>query len=189
VSLPVLSADALADPIKLAEAMEVLEAAVEKEAERIETAGGVHALSVVRWDEDHLHAHMIGLDPVRGKVDELHPGRVAKAARQKELAGSGWTKEVVNRSANAAYCDTMRTWRRSEKLATDRAAEEVREKLTALEQAAASIAAVSIFARGLISRIGGAAQYGKQFHLLLCIEMLESKDRKRRAVIRKSIRV
>lgn len=62
---------------------------------------------MVHWDEEHLHLHVFAVDPIRGRVDHLHPGRVAKEAVNK----SGEEKSKARgKRANIAYCDAMRAW-------------------------------------------------------------------------------
>ncbi|PWE50407.1 hypothetical protein DEM26_05635 [Thioclava sp. NG1] len=106
-SLPVLSEDALADPELKRQAMDVLEQTLEWECERISRAGGLVLAGVVHWDEEHLHLHVFAVDPVRGRVDHLHPGRVAKEAVNQ--SGEAKSKDRGKR-ANVAYCDAMRGW-------------------------------------------------------------------------------
>lgn len=106
-SLPVLTEDALADPEIKQEALDVLEQALEWECDRVSKAGGVVQAGVVHWDEDHLHLHVFAVDPVRGRVDHLHPGRVAKEAVNQ--SGEKKSKDRGTR-ANLAYCDAMRAW-------------------------------------------------------------------------------
>lgn len=106
-SLPVLTEDALAEPELKRDALDVLEQALEWECDRISKAGGVVLAGVVHWDEEHLHLHVFAVDPVRGRVDHLHPGRVAKDAVNR----SGEKKsEARGKRANVAYCDAMRSW-------------------------------------------------------------------------------
>ncbi|KUF09045.1 hypothetical protein [Pseudoponticoccus marisrubri] len=106
-SLPVLTEEALANPELKREALDVLEQALEWECERISKAGGVVLAGVVHWDEEHLHLHVFAVDPVRGRVDHLHPGRVAKEAVNQ--SGEKKSKDRGKR-ANVAYCDAMRAW-------------------------------------------------------------------------------
>jgi hypothetical protein len=106
-SLPVMTEDALADAELKREALDVLEQALEWECERISEAGGVVLAGVVHWDEEHLHLHVFAVDPVRGRVDHLHPGRVAKEAVNQ--SGEKKSKDRGKR-ANVAYCDAMRAW-------------------------------------------------------------------------------
>lgn len=106
-SLPVLTEDALADSELKQQALDVLEQALEWDCERITKAGGVPLAGVVHWDEEYLHLHVFAIDPVRGRVDHLHPGRVAKDA----VNQSGEKKsEARGKRANIAYCDAMRSW-------------------------------------------------------------------------------
>ena len=106
-SLPVMTEDALADAELKREALDLLEQALEWECERISKAGGVVLAGVVHWDEEHLHLHVFAVDPVRGRVDHLHPGRVAKEAVNQ--SGEKKSKDRGKR-ANVAYCDAMRAW-------------------------------------------------------------------------------
>jgi len=106
-SLPVLTEDALADPKLKKEALDVLEQSLEWECERISKAGGEVLAGVVHWDEEHLHLHVFAVDPIRGRVDHLHPGRVAKDAVNN--SGEEKSKDRGKR-ANVAYCDAMRAW-------------------------------------------------------------------------------
>ncbi len=106
-SLPVLTEEALSDPDLKRQAVDVLEQALEWECNRIGKAGGVVLAGVVHWDEEHLHLHVFAADPVRGRVDHLHPGRVAKDAVNS--SGEKKSKEL-GKKANIAYCDAMRAW-------------------------------------------------------------------------------
>ncbi len=106
-SLPVLTEDALSSPELKRQTMDLLEQALEWECDRIGKAGGVVLAGVVHWDEEHLHLHVFAADPVRGRVDHLHPGRVAKDAVNK--SGEKKSKEL-GKKANIAYCDAMREW-------------------------------------------------------------------------------
>lgn len=106
-SLPVLTEEALADPKLKEDALDVLEQALEWECERISKVGGVVLAGVVHWDEQHLHLHVYAVDPVRGRIDHLHPGRVAKDAVNN--SGEEKSKDRGKR-ANVAYCDAMRAW-------------------------------------------------------------------------------
>jgi len=106
-SLPVLAQDALSDPDLKRQAMDLLEQALDWECDRIGQAGGVVLAGVVHWDEEYLHLHVFAADPVRGRVDHLHPGRVAKDAVNR----SGEKKSTeLGKKANIAYCDAMRAW-------------------------------------------------------------------------------
>ena len=109
VSLPVRAEDALRDEAVRAECMTVLTAALEHERQRIVAAGGEVAMGVVHWDEEHVHIHIIGLDPKRGRVDHLHPGRTAKKAFH-EAHKDGEDRKAVAKAGNKAYCDAMRGW-------------------------------------------------------------------------------
>lgn len=106
-SLPVLTEGALSDPALKQQATDVLEQALEWECGRISKAGGVVLAGVVHWDEEHLHLHVFAVDPVRGRVDHLHPGRVAKEAVNQ--SGEEKSKDRGKR-ANVAYCKAMRAW-------------------------------------------------------------------------------
>lgn len=108
-SLPVLSEDALKDPKLRAECEAVLQNALEFETSRIEPLGGTVELGVIHWDEDHVHLHILALDRTRGRVDHLHPGRVAKADVHKRLEKDP-DRASVNRAANREYCEAMRGW-------------------------------------------------------------------------------
>lgn len=110
VSLPVLTEDALADEHLRSRALETLHAAIEHERKRIEEAGGKLMMSVIHWDEKQLHAHIIALDPERGRVRHLHPGHVAKDQVLEKSKGRGIPKKEVNKLGNRAYCDAMRGW-------------------------------------------------------------------------------
>ena len=109
VSLPVRAEDALRDEAVRGECMTVLTAALEHERQRIVAAGGEVAMGVVHWDEEHVHIHIIGLDPKRGRVDHLHPGRTAKKAFH-EAHKDGEDRKAVAKAGNKAYCDAMRGW-------------------------------------------------------------------------------
>jgi len=110
VSLPVLTADALEDPELKKRCMNILKQAFEFERKRIEKCGGQVGMAVVHWDEERVHMHILALDPKRGRVDHLHPGRTAKKARVEELQGSGESKKEINRAGDRAYCDAMRAY-------------------------------------------------------------------------------
>lgn len=106
-SLPVLTEDALSDPNLKRQAVDVLEQALAWEDDRISKAGGVVLAGVIHWDEEYLHIHVFAADPLRGRADLLHPGRVAKDAVNK----SGKEKSKARgKLANIAYCDAMRAW-------------------------------------------------------------------------------
>ncbi len=110
VSLPVLAADALSDPSLREECMAVLRGAMEHERARIEDLGGTLACGVVHWDEEMVHAHLYGLDMIVGRVDHLHPGRVAKAAYYADHEDSGLPGKDRARNANRRYREAMRAW-------------------------------------------------------------------------------
>jgi hypothetical protein len=111
VSLPITSVDALGDPVLLKECRTLLRQAMEDERERIEPLGGKMMLGVIHLDEKQVHAHFYALDPQRGRVGHLHPGRSAKAAFHSERETSkGEDPKDVRRAGNRAYCDAMRLW-------------------------------------------------------------------------------
>lgn len=110
VSLPVRTEDALADPAVRAESMRVLRDAMAHERQRIAALGGKLMMGVVHLDEEHLHIHLIALDPARGRVDHLHPGRVAKSAYHAEHKDSGQDRAMLRREGNEAYRAAMRGW-------------------------------------------------------------------------------
>lgn len=110
VSLPVRTEEALSDPVVRARAVKVLRKAIKHDRERIEKAGGRFMMSVVHWDEEFLHAHIMALDPVRGSVKHLHPGHAAKGRVFMEAEGRKLSKDQVNKLGNIAYCDAMRGW-------------------------------------------------------------------------------
>ncbi|SEL81207.1 hypothetical protein SAMN05444413_1172 [Roseivivax marinus] len=106
-SLPVKTEAALADPDLRQSSLDVLEQALDWECDRIGKVGGRVLAGVVHWDEEHLHLHVFAIDPVRGRVDHLHPGRAAKAAVN---MSAGPKSKARGKKANAAYCDAMRAW-------------------------------------------------------------------------------
>lgn len=108
VSLPVLTEDALADPKLKSDCMKVIGSAMEHERKRLEGLGGRMMIGVVHWDEKNVHVHFYGLDPARGRVDHLHPGRAAKTAFHATHAGK--SGKDIRKAANAAYCDALRGW-------------------------------------------------------------------------------
>ena len=108
ISLPVLTKDALADPALKSDCMRVMGQAMEHERKRLEGLGGRMMMGVVHWDERNVHVHLYGLDPAKGRVDHLHPGRSAKTAFHE--AHKGKPAKDVKKAANAAYCDAMREW-------------------------------------------------------------------------------
>lgn len=111
ISLPARSADALADPVLREECMGLLRAAMEHERGLIEKSGGVLLMGVVHWDEDHVHAHYLGIHPEAGRVDRLHPGLVAKAAFNEAHANAGAAdRKAVGKGANRAYREAMSAW-------------------------------------------------------------------------------
>ncbi len=106
ISLPILSADAWAMPDLMNECMELFQQVVRFETDRLEEAGGQFAMAVVHRDEAHMHIHVYGVDPVRGEITGLHPG---KAAVDNIRRGAGWKKDNVAEQGRA-YCDAMRQW-------------------------------------------------------------------------------
>ena len=106
ISLPILSADAWAMPDLMNECMELFHQVVRFEKDRLEAAGGQFAMAVVHRDEAHMHIHVYGVDPVRGEITWLHPG---KAAVDNIRRGAGWKKDNVAEQ-DRAYCDAMRQW-------------------------------------------------------------------------------
>ena len=106
ISLPILSADAWAMPDLMDECMELFHQVVRFEKDRLEAAGGQFAMAVVHRDEAHMHIHVYGVDPVRGEITWLHPG---KAAVDNIRRGAGWKKDNVAEQGRA-YCDAMRQW-------------------------------------------------------------------------------
>ncbi|KKM68744.1 hypothetical protein LCGC14_1457860, partial [marine sediment metagenome] len=111
VSLPTLTADALADPELRAECVTLLKDAMAHERKAIVAAGGVLLMGVIHWDEDHVHAHYLAIQPRKGRIDELHPGRTAKAAfNEAHAAEKATDPKAVGKGANAAYRAAMRRW-------------------------------------------------------------------------------
>ena len=111
VSLPTLTKDALADPDLQEECVALLTAAMEHEKKTIEKVGGVLLMGVIHWDEDHVHAHYLAIDPQLGRVDGLHPGRAAKAAFNDANAHKKANdRKAVGQAANRAYRAAMRQW-------------------------------------------------------------------------------
>ena len=108
VSLPVLTEDALADPALKSDCMRVIEQAMQHERKRVESLGGRMMMGVVHLDEKHVHVHLYALDPLKRRVDHLHPGRAAKTAFYE--AHKGKPSKDVKKAANGAYCDAMRAW-------------------------------------------------------------------------------
>nr|WP_321456269.1 hypothetical protein [uncultured Cohaesibacter sp.] len=104
ISLPILSADAWAMPDLMNECVELFHQVVRFEKDRLEAAGGQFAMAVVHRDEAHMHIHVYGVDPVRGEITWLHPG---KAAVDNIRRGAGWKKDNVAEQGRA-YCDAMR---------------------------------------------------------------------------------
>lgn len=110
VSLPVRTEDALADEALAVRSKKVLHNAIAHERKRIESAGGRFMMGVIHWDEEHLHVHILALDPARGAVKYLHPGQVAKGEVIDKAKGRKIAKGDVNRLGNVAYCNAMRGW-------------------------------------------------------------------------------
>ncbi len=110
ISLPVRTEDALADEGLAARSKKVLHNAIAHERKRIESVGGRFMMGVIHWDEEHLHIHILALDPVLGAVKHLHPGQVAKGEVMDKAKGRKITKGDVNKLGNVAYCDAMRAW-------------------------------------------------------------------------------
>lgn len=108
MSLPVLTEDALADPVLKASSMQIIGDAMQHESKRLAGLGGKMMMGVIHWDEKHVHVHFYGLDQTKGRVDHLHPGRTAKAAFH--AANKSAKGADVMKAANAAYCDAMRKW-------------------------------------------------------------------------------
>ncbi len=74
VSLPTLSADALADPELKKTCVDLLEAAMAHERRLVMAGGGELLMGVIHWDEDHVHAHYLAICPEGQRVDVIHPG-------------------------------------------------------------------------------------------------------------------
>lgn len=111
VSLPTLTKDALANPELRAECVALLKAAMEQERKTLEKAGGVLLMGVIHWDEDHVHAHFLAVDPKHGRVDALHPGRMAKIAFNEAHAETkAHDPKAVGKGANQAYRAAMSKW-------------------------------------------------------------------------------
>lgn len=109
-SLPVEVAATRGDPELRGRCVEALEGAIAHERRRIETLGGVAMMAVVHWDERMVHAHLYAIDPARGRVDYLHPGRAAKRAFEEDARHAALDKAARNRGGNRAYCAAMRAW-------------------------------------------------------------------------------
>lgn len=109
-SLPVETAAARADPVLRARCVEALETTIAHEANRISALGGTVMMAVAHWDERMVHAHLYALDPVRGRVDHLHPGRAAKRAFEEDPRHAALAKAERNKGGNRAYCAAMRAW-------------------------------------------------------------------------------
>nr|WP_321455960.1 hypothetical protein [uncultured Cohaesibacter sp.] len=86
--------------------MDLFHQVVRFETDRLEEAGGQFAMAVVHRDEAHMHIHVYGVDPVRGEITWLHPG---KAAVDNIRRGAGWKKDNVAEQ-DRAYCEAMRQW-------------------------------------------------------------------------------
>ncbi len=106
ISLPILSADAWAMPDLMNECMDLFQQVVRFETDRLEEAGGQFAMAVVHRDEAHMHIHVYGVDPVRGEVTWLHPG---KAAVDNIRRGAGWKKDNMAEQGRA-YRHAMQQW-------------------------------------------------------------------------------
>ncbi|MGK7653818.1 hypothetical protein ACSQ76_15795 [Roseovarius sp. B08] len=113
VSLPVTSLDALADPALLENCRGLLRKAMEDERKRLDPLGGKMMMGVIHLDERMVHAHFYALDPMRGRVDHLHPGKAAKADFHLEHKDSEEDPKDVRKAGNRAYCDAMRAWQDS----------------------------------------------------------------------------
>ena len=109
-SLPIRTEDALSNPEEKRKALDALEHALDWECDRISKAGGVALAGVVHGDEEYLHIHVFAIDPVRGRVDHLHPGRVAKDAVN--MSGEEKSK-ARGKKANMAYREAMVAWQDS----------------------------------------------------------------------------
>ena len=111
VSLPVLTEEALADPALRAECEDLLRKCMEHESRTVARHGGKMMMGVIHWDEKFVHVHLFALHPTKGRIDDLHPGRRAKAAFNREHAEWKESKpDALKRGANAAYCNAMREW-------------------------------------------------------------------------------
>ncbi|MEE4209638.1 MAG: hypothetical protein V2I43_10260 [Parvularcula sp.] len=111
VSLPALSKDALADPVLRKECVSLIEAAMEHERATLARSGGELLMGVIHWDEEHVHAHFLAVAPQAGRVDCLHPGRMAKEAFNATCLATGETdRKAIGRGANRAYRDAMMKW-------------------------------------------------------------------------------
>jgi hypothetical protein len=109
-SLPVETATARADPALRARCVGLLETTIAHEANRIGALGGTVMMGVVHWDERMVHAHLYAIDPARGRVDHLHPGRAAKRAFEADPSHVALEKAERNKGGNRAYCAAMRAW-------------------------------------------------------------------------------
>jgi len=110
ISLPVTSAEALADPERMKDCLRVLRMARSFEAKRLAAEGGELAMCVLHFDEQQVHMHVYGLDRSRGTVNALHPGKAALddfRARHGALSQKG--TNLFQRSKRA-YCGAMRGW-------------------------------------------------------------------------------
>ena len=110
MSLPVKSADALANPVLFEQCRNALEEAMKDEAERMQPLGGKMMMGVIHLDERMVHAHFYTIDPKKGRVDHLHPGKKAKAAFHAGYEGTNDDPKDVRKAGNRAYCDAMRAW-------------------------------------------------------------------------------
>lgn len=110
VSLPVTSADALADPQKMAECRHAFDLVIAFETQRLADAGGEFAMGVMHTDEKQIHVHIYGLNRQHGTVNLLHPGKASLVAfRARHGAMSRKGTDLFQRSKRA-YCDAMREW-------------------------------------------------------------------------------
>lgn len=110
VSLPVTSMDALAEPALLEKCRGLLRKAMDDERKRLDPLGGKMMMGVIHLDERMVHAHFYALDPKRGRVDHLHPGKAAKAEFHLEHKDSEEDPKDLRKAGNRAYCDAMRAW-------------------------------------------------------------------------------
>ncbi|MDO5622435.1 MAG: hypothetical protein Q4G24_13300 [Paracoccus sp. (in: a-proteobacteria)] len=109
-SLPVISAEALADPVKLAACRAVLQQAMAFERRCLEDAGGEFAMAALHLDEPYVHLHVYGLDRTRGSVNALHPGKAVNDAFRARHGALRRTGTTLADQARRAYCDAMREW-------------------------------------------------------------------------------
>lgn len=110
ISLPVETADALADKAVMSECRRAFDHAIAYEKRRLQDAGGELAMAAIHLDERHVHLHIFGLDRQRGSVNGLHPGKAAlDAFRARHGALSVKGSDLFQRSKRT-YCDAMRDW-------------------------------------------------------------------------------